>query len=332
MFGRVVTLCAVQVKQVQSQGVTHHAEAGKAHGSCAEHGVQRQPQGDEHTGCQRNADDVIDKRPEQIFVDVAQGSTAQPDGGGHVRQLGVHQYYVRSVNGYVRACANGNAGVSAGQGRGIVDAVAHHGYLAVLLQLPDNGLLALGQYPGNHLIHPGLSANGLGGALVVAGQHHHADAHIPQLPDGLRAVLFDGICYRDNAQQTTCAAKEQGRFTLSGQCSSLRLQRSGDRDLCANKSSVAAKDLLTLQLGGKAVARQGSKIGNRGQLQLLFLRIGQHCPRQRVLAATLQRGSQREQFGLGHAFSGQKVGDGRLTAGDGAGLVQRYDAGTPGFF
>ena len=79
VFGRVVTLCAVQVKQVQSQGVTHHAEAGKAHGSCAEHGVQRQPQGDEHTGCQRNADDVIDKRPEQVFVDVAQGSAAQPD-------------------------------------------------------------------------------------------------------------------------------------------------------------------------------------------------------------------------------------------------------------
>ena len=265
-------------------------------------------------------------------MDVAQGSAAQPDGGGDVRQLGVHQYYVRSINGYVRACTDGNAGVSAGQGRGVVDTVTHHSYLAVLLQLPDDGLLALGQHPGKHLIHPGLSANGLGGALVVAGQHHHADAHIPQLPDGLRAILLDGISYRDNAQQTTCAAKEQGRFTLSGQCSSLRLQRSGDRDLCANKSSVAAKDLLALQLGGKAVARQGGKIGNRGQCQLLFLRIGQHCPRQRVLAATLQRGCQREQFGLGHAFSGQKVCDGRLAAGDGAGLVQCHDAGAPGFF
>ena len=198
------------------------------------------------------------------------------------------------------------------------------------MQLPDDGLLALGQHPGNHLVHPGLSADGFGGALVVAGQHHDPNTHISQLPDGLRAVLLDGICYRDNAQQTTCAAKEQGRFTLSGQCCSLSLQHSGDRDLCANKSSVAAKDLLTLQLGGKAVDRQGSKIGNRGQLQLLFLRIGQHCPRQRVLAATLQRGCQREQFGLGHAFSGQKVGDGRLAAGDGAGLVQRHDAGAPG--
>ena len=330
VFGRVVTFCAVQVKQVQSQGVAHHAEAGKAHGSCAEHGVQRQPQGNEHTGCQRNADDVIDKRPEQVFVDVAQGSAAQPDGGGHVRQLGVHQYHVRSVNGYVRACTDGNAGVSAGQGRGVVDTVTHHSYLAVLLQLPDDGLLALGQHPRDHLVHPGLSADGLGSALVVAGQHHHADAHIPQLPDGLRAILLDGISYRDNAQQTTCAAKEQGRLTLRSQCGRLRLQRSRDSDLCANKCSAAAKDLLALQLGGKAVARQGGKIGNRGQLQLLFLRIGQHCPRQRVLAAALQRSCQREQLGLGHAFSGQKVGDGRLAAGDGAGLVQRHDAGAPG--
>ena len=265
-------------------------------------------------------------------MDVAQGSAAQPDGGGHVRELGVHQYYVRGVNGYVCACANGNAGVSAGQGRSVVDTVTHHSYLAVLLQLLDDGLLALGQHPGNHLVHPGLSANGLGGALVVAGQHHHADAHISQLPDGLRAVLLDGICYRDNAQQTASAAKEEGSLTLRSQRSSLRLQRSRDSDLCANKCSAAAKDLLALQLGGKAVARQGGKIGNRGQLQLLFLRIGQHCPRQWVLTAALQRGCQREQLGLGHAHSGQKVGDGRLAAGDSAGLVQRHDAGAPGFF
>ena len=330
VFGRVVTLCAVQVKQVQSQGVAHHAEAGKAHGSCTEHGVQRQPQGNEHTGCQRNADDVIDERPEQVFMDVTQGSAAQPDGGGHIRELGVHQHYVRSVNGHIRACADGNAGVSSGQGRGVVDAVAHHGYLAVLLQLPDNGLLALRQHPGDHLVHTGLPADGFSGALVVTGQHHYPDAHVPQLPDGLRAVLLDGICHRDNTQQTTCAAKEEGRFTLRSQCSSPRLQRSRDSDLCANKSSVAAKDLLTLQLGGKAVARQGGKIGDRGQRQLLFLRIGQHCPRQRVLAAALQRGCQCEQFGLGHARSGQQVGDSGLAAGDGAGLVQCHDAGTPG--
>ena len=198
------------------------------------------------------------------------------------------------------------------------------------MELPDNGLLALRQHPGDHLVHTGLPADGFSGALIVAGQHHYPDAHVPQLPDGLRAVLLDGICHRDNTQQTACTAKEQGRFTLRSQCSSLRLQRSRDSDLCANKSSVAAKDLLTLQLGGKAVARQGGKIGNRGQRQLLFLCIGQHCPRQRVLAAALQRGRQREQLGLGHARSGQKVGDGRFAAGDGAGLVQRHDAGTPG--
>ena len=192
--------------------------------------------------------------------------------------------------------------------------------------------LPSGSTPGDHLVHPGLSANGLGSALVVAGQHHDPDTHISQLPDGLRAVLLDGICHCDNAQQTTCATKEQGRLTLCSQRGGFGLQRSGDGDLCADKGRIAAKDLLAFQRGGKAVARQGGKIGNRGQLQLLFLRIGQHCPRQRVLAAALQRGGQREQLGLSHARSGQKVGDGRFAAGDCAGLVQRYDAGASGFF
>ena len=51
-----------------------------------------------------------------------------------------------------------------------------------------------------------------------------------------------------------------------------------------------------------------------------------------MLAAALQRGGQREQLGFGHVRSGQKVGDSGLAAGDSAGLVQRYDAGTASFF
>ena len=84
IFCRTIVLCAVHVEQVQAQGVAYHAEAGKAHGSSTEHGVQRQAEGDEHACGQRDADDVVDERPEQVFVDVAQGSTAQADGGGHV--------------------------------------------------------------------------------------------------------------------------------------------------------------------------------------------------------------------------------------------------------
>ena len=34
-----------ELEQIQPQGVGHHAEAGKAHGGGAEHGVQGQAQG-----------------------------------------------------------------------------------------------------------------------------------------------------------------------------------------------------------------------------------------------------------------------------------------------
>ena len=47
-------------------------------------------------------------------------------------------------------------------------------------------LLAVGQDLGDDLVNPGLFADGLGCPLVVPGEHDHADAHILQLPDGVR--------------------------------------------------------------------------------------------------------------------------------------------------
>ena len=76
-----------ELEQIQPQGVGHHAEAGKAHGRRAEHRIQRQPQGDEHPGGQGYADGVVEKRPEQVFVDVPQGGPAEPDGGGTSSRL-----------------------------------------------------------------------------------------------------------------------------------------------------------------------------------------------------------------------------------------------------
>ena len=59
------------------------------------------------------------------------------------------------------------------------------------LQAADLALLAVGQHARDHLVHAGLRADGPGRALVVAREHDDADAHILQLPDGLRAVLLD---------------------------------------------------------------------------------------------------------------------------------------------
>ena len=235
-------------------------------------------------------------------MDVAQGGAAQADGGGHIRQLGVHQHHVRCVDGNIGACTDGDAGVGAGQGRGVVDAVAHHGHLAGCLQLADDGFLAVGQHACDDFVHTGLPANGVGGALVVAGEHHHADAHVLQFLDGAGAVFLDGIRHRDDAQQPVRAAEEQRRLAHA------------------------------VQLGRQTVARQGREVGHLGGVQLLRLGVSQHSAGQRMLAFAFQRGGQGQQFGLSHAVGGQDVGDLRLAAGDGAGLVQRHDLGAAGSF
>ena len=68
--------------------------------------------------------------------------------------------------------------VSARVRRSVVDAVTHHGHLAAGLQLADDGLLAVGQDARDDLVHARLPADGVGGALVVTGEHHDPDAHV----------------------------------------------------------------------------------------------------------------------------------------------------------
>ena len=102
----------------------------------------------------------------------------------------------------VRARADGDAHVRAGERGRVVDAVADHGDLAALaagaritLSLPS------GSTPAMTSIHARLRADGARGALVVAGEHDHLDAHIPQLADGLRAVRLDDVRHGDHAER-----------------------------------------------------------------------------------------------------------------------------------
>ena len=67
----------MDLKKIQPQGICYHAEAGKAHCRSPEHRIQRPAEnGDPHTCGKGDADDVVEKCPEKIFVDIAQGSPA----------------------------------------------------------------------------------------------------------------------------------------------------------------------------------------------------------------------------------------------------------------
>ena len=318
----------IELAQVQPQGVGHHAEAGKAHGRRAEHGIQCQAKGHKAACGQRNADDIVDKRPEQILVDIPQGSPAEPDSRRHIQKAALHEHHIRRVNGHVRAGANGDARIRPGQGRGIVDAVAYHGDLALGLQLPDYSLLAVRQDPGNDLVHSGLGPDGLSCALVIAGEHDHLNAHILQLPNGPGAVRLHGVRHGDHTCKCAVIGKEQRCLTLLCQSVGLGCHIPGDIYLSGDELQASAQQRLPIQLGMEAISRQRLELGHFIGCIAPGSSLFQDSLGQRMLALALQgQGQLQECIFLGPAENIRHLG---LALGDGAGFVQDHNVGLSG--
>ena len=138
------------------------------------------------TGRHRNQDCIIGKRPEQIFVDVAQRRPAETDRRGHIGQSGIHQNNVRRIDRHVRPGSDRDAGVRPGQRRRVVDAVADHRHAAPFLKGADHSFLAVRKHPRDDAVHTGLLPDRLRGPLVVAGQHDNLGAHPLHFLHGLR--------------------------------------------------------------------------------------------------------------------------------------------------
>ena len=223
-----IALRTADIEEIQPQSVGNHAETRQTHGRGAEHGIHLPSQkGNPRAGRQRNADNVVEKGPEQIFMNVAQSCPAQAHGCWNVAEPAVHKNHIGSVNGNVCSGADGNADVSASQCGRVIDAVAHHGCAAFLLKLADHRLLAVRQNAGHDLIDAGLGADGLCGAFIIAGQHYHADAHVLQFFHSLRAVFLYSVGHSDNADKLSAAHKQQRRFALLCQFVGLLLHRIG---------------------------------------------------------------------------------------------------------
>ena len=263
-------------------------------------------------------------------MDIAQGGPAQANGRGHIQKAAFHQDHIRRVNGHIRTGTDGDARIRPGQGRGIVDAVTHHGYLALGSQRTDHRLLALRQDPGNDLIHTGLGADGLGSALVVAGEHHHPDAHIPQLGDGLGAVLLDGVRHTDHADKPAVQCKEQGGLSLLGKLRRPGLRFLGNFRLGFYKGQTAAHQLLSVQKCFQAVTGQGRKIRNGLGLKPPAAALLQNGLCQGMLAFAFQGQGQLQKVVLLKSRLRDQVCDLGGSCGDGSGFVQHHDLGLSG--
>ena len=258
-------------------------------------------------------------------MDVAQRRAAQTDGGGHVAQTALHQHHVCRVERDVRARADGDADVRAGECRSVVDAVADHSDLAALAQAADLRFLAVGQYAGDHAVHARGGADGARRAFVVAREHDDLDAHIPQLAHGLRAVGFDDVRHGDDAEESAVFAEQQRRFAVLRKRLAARPHGGGDLRRGGNVGETAAAERLPVPHGGQAAAGERPEVRDLIRGQAVGLCPGEDRAGERMLALLLERKRRAKQLRFAYTVCGKKLGDLRLARSDGAGLVQRDD-------
>ncbi len=173
--------------------------------------------------------------------------------------------------------ANGDAGVGAGQGGASLMPSPTMAGLAGGLQLADHGFLAVRQHPGDHSVphRPALPmASAVRWLSPVSMMTLRPMACSSRMA---RGCPLDGVGHRDDTQQTACAAKEQRGLTPAPRAQLLPVPaRPGTVTLVPVKAALPPKDLLAVQLGAQAVARQSCKVGHLRGVQLLCFGIGQH--------------------------------------------------------
>ena len=319
-------LCLVKTEEIETQRVRYDAEARKTHRERAEHRLKRPAENrDPYARGERDADDIIDERPEKILTNVAQRRAAEPNGGGNVAHAAFHKHNVRGVDGDVRSGADGKTDVRARERRGVVDAVAHHGDLAALAQLSDHGLLAVRKHPGDNGVHAGARADGGGSAGVIAREHHNAKPHALELPDGFGGVGLHNVRHGDHAEKPVVPGKIERCFPFVRKRGGALRNVLRKRGLFADEVRVAAADGVSFDLCGESAARHGGKIDRLRTLAAAGGKAVENGAGERMLALLFQRRGETQKLVPGNAVRREKIGDLRLAGRDRSGLIQHND-------
>ena len=323
----------IEGKEVEPQSIADDTEAGQAHGSSPEHGIQLPAEeGNPDSRCQGNADHIIEKCPKEVLVNIAQGSPAEADGRRYIAKPTLHQNNIRCINGDICACPNGDPHIGPGQSRSVIDAISHHGHLAFFLQSADHCLLALRSYPCNDLIHTGLGSDGFGSALIVTRQHHHPDSHILQLPDGLGTVFLDDIRHCQDTDESSVTGEEQGSFSIFCILFCLFLRLGRNHRLFPKEEKIASGQLPALPDSRQAIAGKGLEILRFSPCQPPFLCQGQNGASQGMLTSSLQSSSHFQQFFFSHPLRRTDIRHFGLTLGNGSRLIQGDNLHFPSLF
>ena len=237
----------------------------------------------------------------------------------------MHQHHIRRINGYIRTGADGHTDIGSGQGRRVVNTIAHHNDLALPHQVAHHLFLALGQHAGNHPIDSRLPTDSRSGARIVAGEHHDTNTHLLQCCDSFRAVRLNHISHGDHTQQCAIIGKEQGRFALLRQRCRLLFHIFRHRHPTTHIAETAAQQQFAVQRCLQSIARQRLKIRDRFRRDLPFRAVCGHRFCQRVLTLLFQRTGQRCQAAFLHPEGRYQVCHLRRALGNGTGFVQHHD-------
>ena len=184
--------------------------------------------------------------------------------------------------------------------------------------------LVLGHHTGDDFADTSSLSNGLGGDLIVPGEHDHLNPHLFQFFYCPRAGLLDHIGHGDQSHDTALPGKIQGGIPLQGQLFTSLGQISRINPLFLHQQEIAGQGGFSLKLSFGAPSGQSDEILHWHRTKSLLARIHQHRFGQRVLRRPFQSGGQLQKFLLRNARGRNDLGHLGFSLGNGAGFVQHH--------
>ena len=277
-------------------------------------------------GCHRDADHIVEERPEEVLVDVLKSLAAEPDCLDCIFESAVDQDDIGCIKSDICTCSDSYTYIGSCQGRGIVDAVADHCGAALLHELTDDFFLAVRQDFGDDLVYSDLSSDSFSCFLPVTCEHYSPDAHLPEFLNCLNAVISYRICKSDETEEPAAFLEENWGLACVGEFSSF-LHEPCDISLSYivhyHEVSIAACD--TDSLGAIPCVCSYSAAGD------LLVIADPECRAayvsadgfgERVLGSGFDSGCDLQEFILRNALAGENICDFRVAACDSAGLVE----------
>ena len=283
----------------QAQRIRDHAYRAARHGRCRDHGVQHHAREGEHSRRHRDADDVVNERPEQVLFDVAQRRPRKRDGRRHVGKVAFHEYDVGRFDGDVGTGADSDAHIRACERGRIVHAVADHGNRSLFLQVADDFFFSLRQHACDYLVGADALLNGPCRAVVVAREHDRANPHAGKLGESSGASRLRFVGQGDHSGKGSVNGEVEHGFTLVGKTFRLVFRRRDVDSALLHEPGVACKALTPCDPPADAAA--GNLLETLDFLHLDPARLGIRHDRlrERMLRTLLEGIREGEEGGCG---------------------------------